>query len=208
MPKNKPQIFYIHGGTTFNNHKEYLKYLKTRKVSTAKKIVWNKDYLDNQLGKKFEIIKPRMPRQDGATYEEWKTHFERFIPKFRNNVILISQSLGGIFLSKYLSENKFPKKILSTYLICPPYDNNLPKETLAGGFKLKKDLSLLEEQAGNLYLLFSKNDDVVPVAQAEKYRANLSNATIKIYKDKKGHFRITTFPEIIKMIKNDARRTS
>jgi len=36
----KPQIFFIHGGVTFKNKKDYLKYLKTREISIDKNIRW------------------------------------------------------------------------------------------------------------------------------------------------------------------------
>ncbi len=201
----KIQIFIIHGGMTFKSKKDYLRFLKTREVSTEEKIRWTDEFLKKSLGKKFEIIKPRMPLQDDAKYKEWKSHFERFIPQLRNNIILIGLSLGGIFLAKYLSENKFPKKILSTYLICPPYNNSLPGEDLVGGFKLKSDLSLLEKNSKNLYLMFSKDDDVVPIAHAGKFRNKLKNANFIIYKSKNKHFKISKFPEIVKMIKLDIK---
>jgi predicted alpha/beta hydrolase family esterase len=113
--------------------------------------------------------------------------------------------LGGIFLAQYLSENRFPKKILSVYLVCPPFDNTLIGEDLAGGFKLKKDLSLLDQSSKNLVLMFSKDDDCVPVVHAEKYRNKLKNAQIVIYKSKNGHFQISKFPEIVKMIKSNVK---
>ena len=124
--KHKTQILYIHGGMTFKNRKDYLSYLKNKEVSTEKKIRWSDEYLDKELGKNFEIIRPRMPLQEDSQYEDWKIWFERYIPLLRNNVILIGGSLGGIFLAQYLSENKFPKKILSTYLVCPPFFITLP----------------------------------------------------------------------------------
>ena len=89
--------------------------------------------------------------------------------------------MGGIFLAKYLSENVFPKKIRATYLICPPFDNTLPREEVVGGFHLKSDLSLLEKNSTKLYLLFSRSDDVVPVEHAEKYARKLKNANIIVY---------------------------
>ena len=178
----------------------------SRKISIEEKIRWSDDFLKKNLGKNFEIIKPRLPLQDNAKYEEWKIHFEIFFPQLRNNIILIGSSLGGIFLAKYLSENKFPKKILSTYLICPPYDNSLSDEDLVGGFKLKADLSLLEKNSKNLYLMFSKDDDVVPVTHAKKYERKLKKANIVIYKSKNGHFNISKFPEIVRMIKNDVKK--
>jgi len=206
MEKNKTQIFIIHGGMTFKNKKDYLNFLNTREISIEKKVRWTDDWLDKKLGKYFEIIRPRMPLQDDAKYEDWKIHFERHFPKLRNSVILVGSSLGGIFLAKYLSENKFPKRILSTYLICPPFDNTLTGEDLVGGFTLKSDLSLLEKNSKNIHLLFSKDDDVVPVAHAEKYRKKLKNAEIIIFESKNGHFKISEFPEIIKMIKSDLKK--
>lgn len=203
--ENKVQILMIHGGMTFKNKKDYLNYLENRKISLKKKPNWAEDYLDKELGNKCEIIRPRMPMSEDAKYEEWKIHFERYFPYLRKNIILIGGSLGGIFLAKYLSENKFHKKILSVYLICPPFDNTLEGEDLVGGFKLKPSLSLLEKNSKNLTLMFSRDDDTVPVAHAEKYRKKLKNANIIIYKSKNGHFKISKFPEIIKMIKNDIK---
>ncbi len=205
MGKRKVQIILIHGGMTFKNRKDYLHFLKTREISIEKKISWTDDYLKKKLGKDFEIIKPNMPLRENAKYEEWKIHFERYFPQLKDNIILIGSSLGGIFLAKYLSENKFPKKILSTYLICPPFDNSLSEEDLVGGFKLKSNLSLIEKNSKNLHLLFSKDDDVVPIAHSEKFRKKLKNANIVIYESKNGHFRISEFPEIIKMIKEDIK---
>src|SRR3989338_2700984 len=170
MAKEHTQLFLVHGGMTFNNKKEYIHFLKTRKIRIEKKLRWADEYVWKELGKTLDIIQPRMPCKDNAKYEEWKIHFERHFPYLKDNIIQIGGSLGGIFLAKYLSENKFPKKILSVYLISPPFDNSLSEEDLVGGFKLKSDLSLIEKNVKNLNLLFSKNDDVVLVSHAEKYK--------------------------------------
>jgi predicted alpha/beta hydrolase family esterase len=143
--------------------------------------------------------------QDNAMYSQWKLHFERFIPHLRDGVILIGNSLGGIFLAKYLSENKFPKKILSTFLVCPPFDNTVQGEDLVGGFRLGSDLSLLQRNSKHLHLLFSADDHSVPVSQAKKYERKLPGADIVIYKSKGGHFQIAEFPEIVRMIKADMK---
>lgn len=203
--KNKPQILMIHGGMTFKNQKDYLDYLKNKEIKLDKKPRWAEDYINKELGKKFQIIKPRFPLQDNAKYEDWKIWFERYIPLLNNNIILIGGSLGGIFLAKYLSENKFPKKILSVYMICPPFDNTIEGEDLVGGFNLKSDLSLIEKNCKDITLMFSADDDTVPVAHAEKYRNKLKNSKIIVYKSKNGHFKISKFPEIVKMIKEDVK---
>lgn len=199
----KTQIFIIHGGDTFKNKRDYLKFLQTRSISIELKNDW-KDNISRQLNKDFEVIFPRMPCKEYAHYNEWKIHFERFFPYLRDNIILIGNSLGGIFLAKYLSENIFPKKILSVYLVCPPFDNTNPiGKYLPNRFRLKSDLSLLEKNCSNIKILFSQDDKIVPVAHAEKYRKKLKNAKIIIYKSKNGHFRVSKFPEIVKMIKDD-----
>ena len=87
--KKKTQIFLIHGGSTFKNKKDYLSHLKNKEVSIEKKIRWSDDYLDKEVGKKFEIIRPRMPLSENAKYSDWKLYFERFIPLLKNNIILI-----------------------------------------------------------------------------------------------------------------------
>ncbi len=194
----------VHGGMTFKNDKDYVHYLKTRKVSTKKRPYWEAD-LEEKLQKKFEIIRPRMPLHDNAKYRDWKLSFERYIPLLKKNSILIGSSLGGIFLAQYLSEHKLPKKALSVYLVCAPFDNSLSTEDLVGGFRLKDDLSLLEKNCKNLHILFSKDDDIVPPAHAEKYRKKLKKAHIVVYKSKGGHFTVPKFPEIIKMITADVK---
>jgi len=199
------QIFFIHGGMTFKSKEDYLDFLKNRPISIDESIKWSDEYLKKKLGKKFQIIKPRMPLKENAKYEEWKIHFERFFNQLTDNIILIGESLGGIFLAKYLSENIFPKKILSIYLICPPFDNSLAGEDLVG-FGLKKDLSLIEKNCKNINLFFSEDDDVVPVSHAKKYKEKLKKSNIFTYKSKNGHFKISEFPEIIKMLMDDLKK--
>jgi hypothetical protein len=207
MEKPKPQLLLIHGGMTFKTKKDYLRHLKTQPISIEERKKWSGEYLKGKLGTKFEIIRPQMPLKDNAKYAEWKIHFERHLPLLRDNIVLIGTSLGGIFLAKYLSENRFPKKILATYLIGAPFDDTTPTEDLCGGFKLKSDLSEIEKNSNCLTLLFSKDDPVIPVSHAKKYERKLKNAKITIFDSKNGHFQISEFPEIIKMLKGDLKRT-
>ena len=126
LMKNKIQILTVHGGMTFKNERDYLDYLRNKKISTKKKTYWAGDYLEKSLGRQFEIISPRMPLQDFAKYRDWKIFFERYLPLLKGKFILIGSSLGGVFLAKYLSENKLRKKALSVYLVGPPFNNSLP----------------------------------------------------------------------------------
>ena len=201
--KEKTQIFIIHGGMTFKSKKDYLEDLKNKTIYIEKMDYWAHEFLDAKLGKDFDIIRPKMPLKENAKYAEWKIFFDKHIPFFKDNVILIGTSLGGIFLAKYLSENILPNPALSVYLVTPPFDGSLSEEDLAGGFKLKKGLTLIEKNCKNVTLCFSEDDNIVPVAHADKYKKKLKNANIFIYKNRNGHFIVPEFPELVKMIKKD-----
>lgn len=202
--KRKKQLIYIPGGMTFKTRKDYVSFLSNLEVSLEKYDKWTGDYLDNKLGKDFDVIRLDMPNRLNAQYEDWKIYFERYVPLFKHDAFFIGYSLGGIFLAKYLSENKFPKRIRSVYLVAAPYDNSLPGEDLVNGFKLGNDLSLLSKCTKHLHLLFSNDDMVVTPAHMEKYQKKLPKECFTLYESKSGHFRIPEFPELIKMIKRES----
>ncbi len=194
------QVVVIGGGTTYESYDEYLDDLKNKTV-TADKFKGRKDWKDglvNELGEGFEVFTPRMPNVTNAKYTEWKIWLERLVPFLNDGVILVGHSLGGIFLAKYLSENKFPVKIRSTILIAAPFDNENSEESL-GDFMLPHELTILEQQGGQIYLVQSKDDPVVPFGDLGKYQMVLPNAK-SIILDNLGHFKIESFPEIVELL--------
>lgn len=198
----KQQLVYIHGGMTFKSKKNYITWLRTREITLEKRVKWSEGYLDTALGKKFEIIRLRMPMADNARYGDWEIQFDRYVPFFRDGVILMGVSLGGVFLVKYLSTKKFPVRIGRVILVAPPFDNSLPDEDLVGGFALRGDLSMIEKNCGDMHFFFSPNDDVVPIGHCERYVKKLPNAQFNIMENVKGHFQDAEFPEVVSVIKN------
>ena len=196
----KKQILFIHGGSTFKSYREYLSHLKNIKIDLDRyrKIKWS-DSLIKELGNKFDVLLPKMPNPSNAKYEEWEIIFKKISKLLEDNIVLIGHSLGAIFLAKYLSENKFPKKILATLLISPPYDNEGMDESV-GGFTLPKNLNRLNKQGNKIFIYQSKDDLVVPYDHLEKYKKALPNAIIRKFK-KRGHFNQKKFPELIKDIR-------
>lgn len=196
----KKQIVVIHGGNIHRSYKEYLFALKNKKIDFEKMTQsgW-KDILADNLGRSFQIVMPNMPNASNAKYKEWKILFKKIIPHLEKKVVLVGHSLGAIFLVKYLSENKFSKKILATILVSAPYDKDGSANVL-GDFRLKKDLSRLWEQSERLIFFHSVDDEVVPFSDLLKYKEVLPEANFKEFK-KRGHFLEKTFPEIIREIK-------
>lgn len=198
------QIIYIYGGEIFNIQKEYIEYLKTREINIEEKEKWSGSYLNKKLSKKFQIIKPKMPCKENAKYEEWKIQFEKYLEKTNKDLILIGSSLGGIFLTKYLSENIIDKNIISTYLIAPPFDaKSVNEKEIYGGFELKENLEKIEKNCEKIVFMFSKNDKVVCISAKTGYKEKLKNSEFIEFEDKNGHFKVSEFPEIIEMLKKD-----
>lgn len=195
------QVIVIHGGRTFNTHKEYINSLKNREVG-IERFKYQKDWkesLQKELGSKFEVFLPKMPNSFNARYQEWKIWFERMSKFLRNDAIFAGHSLGGIFLAKYFSENIFPKKVKVVILVSAPYDSSL-NEALAE-FKLSQNFDKFTEQTKNIYLIHSKDDPVVPFSHVNKYKKALPNASIVIFTDRQ-HFNQESFPEIVELIKS------
>ncbi|MDP1718922.1 MAG: alpha/beta hydrolase [bacterium] len=205
----KHQVLVIHGGDTFKTYEEYLEFLKAWQINPEdirkQKKDW-KDTLNEELGGDFEVILPKMPNKLNAKYLEWKIWLEKFIPYLESEIILIGHSLGGIFLAKYLSESKFPKKILATFLVSAPYDDKDYADSLAD-FQLPENLNLLSEQGGKIFLFHSQDDPYVPFSDLQKFQKGLNGATSKVFTDR-GHFNQEKFPELVETIKSIAVKSS
>ena len=192
------QVVIIHGGTTFDTYEEYFDYIGSYELTLEKltRTDW-KDSLGSQLPD-FEIIYPKMPNARNARYSEWKIWFEKLLPILSANVVLVGHSLGGIFLAKYLSENKFQKNISSLHLVAAPYNADVIKESLTD-FALEKTVENLSLCTNTIFLYQSKDDQVVAFADVEKYARDIPSATLVSFENR-GHLTQETFPELIKNI--------
>lgn len=198
----KKQVVVIHGGDSFDTHEEYISFLKNFEIDSLEYFTRNnwKATLQEKLGNNFEVILPRMPNPFDARYAEWKIWFDKLVPFLNDGVVLVGHSLGGIFLAKYLSENKFPKTIIATILISAPFDGEGDEESLVD-FILPSSLELFEKQGGQIFIYHSKDDTSVLPIQSEKYKKALPNAHIMMFEDR-GHFTQEGFPELVENIKN------
>lgn len=191
----KRQVLVINGGDSFKSYREVISFLKKRRIDFKRykkaQTSW-KATLRKTLGKKFEVIQPDMPNKWNAKYIEWKIWFEKFIPHLNREVVLVGHSLGGLFLAKYLSENRFPKKICATHLVAPAWSE--------GDFTAPKDLKRFALQGGKIFFYQSEDDPIVPFANVLKYQKALPHASVRIFRHR-GHFNQPKFPELVRDIK-------
>lgn len=196
----KQQVLVIHGGTTFSSYKKYIDGMKalTFKLEKLKyRLDW-KDTITADLGEDYEVLAPRFPNGSNAKYKEWSIWFEHIIPILKNNTILVGHSLGGIFLTKYLSQHIIPKKIKAVILVSAPF-KKLEFEEVAS-FTLPKSLKKLNEQAKKIILIHSKDDEVVPVSHVRQLNRSLKNSSVILFDDR-GHFKQEHFPELVQLIR-------
>jgi len=194
----KKQIIVIHGGDLYETQENFLDTLKNWEVTKElflPKSDW-KSHLQKDLGDEYEILSPRMPNKQNAKYNEWKIWFEKMLPFITDSVILVGHSMGGLFLAKYLSENKFPKKISAFFLVAPPYRDT---DDIAN-FPIVTDLQKVWEQCQNIHIFQSEDDPLVPMSEAEEYQKTWPGAKMHIFTDR-GHFNQENFPELVDEIK-------
>lgn len=204
MTTRKTNVVVIHGGEYWKPRTSYELGLRREKVGPEdfKKgpSGW-KNTLATKLGKTFEVFNPRMPLGDNARYIEWKIWFEKLIPFLSNDLILIGHSLGGIFLAKYLSENKIPLRIRALFLVGAPYDpQKKGSKKDPSQFTFKPDFRIVQEQVKTIFIYHSKNDPLVSYTDALQYQKLLPQATLRTFTDQ-GHFLGQNLPAIIRDIK-------
>lgn len=202
----KKQVFYVHGGDSYNKYEDYLQSLRTTTVrnlpGSKSSTFWTKTLVED-LGEDYEVFMPTMPNKHNAQYEEWKIWFERHFEYMRDEIILVGWSLGGMFLAKYLSENKPPFSIKSLFLLATPSGEYIEEQDGADCLSFKfsaESATNIAKIAQNIEIWHSEDDFVVPITEAYWYQKHLPKAKLRLFKDK-NHFLVPELPELIADIK-------
>lgn len=201
----KKQVLYIHGGDSFGKYEDFLQDLQTKPIrdpfDLERKSIWVENFRENLNG--CEVLMPTMPNKQNAKYEEWKMWLERHFEFLHDDVILVGWSLGGMFLAKYLSENKFPFKIKAVYLLAAPsgeFTDESGNNCASFQFPMQS-LANLTNQCNKIFIWHSKDDFVVPYEEVSVYKESIPTAELTIFTDK-NHFLVETLQELIDSIKN------
>ncbi len=203
----KKQVLHIHGGDSFSQREDFLQYLKVKTIrdlpGVEKVNFWTKTLLED-LGDEYEVFMPAMPNSTNAHYEEWKIWFERYFTYLREEVILVGWSLGGMFLAKYLSENKPPFSIKSLYLLAAPsgeWPEQADGNDCASFRFTTQSAGNIAKTADKIEIWHSHDDFVVPVTEADWYQKHLPGSKLRLFGDK-SHFLVPELPELVSAIKN------
>jgi predicted alpha/beta hydrolase family esterase len=201
----KKQVMFIHGGDSFTKREDFLRYLTKVEIrnlpSNQTGGFWTKT-LREDLGEEFEVFMPSMPNSQNAKYDEWKIWFERHYDYLKDGVILVGWSLGGMFLAKYLIENKPKVAIKALVLLAAPcgyFDDSEGND--CGTFQFDpQQLPEITKSVKNISIWHSEDDFVVPFEHVRSYEKYLPEAEIVLFSDK-NHFLVPTLSELISKIK-------
>jgi hypothetical protein len=193
------QILLIPGGKAQRSYEEYLEFLKIYHLDLIKMKngTW-KEHLREDLGPDFRIFFSHMPSALNAKYIEWKIWFEKFFPYLTDEIVMVGVSLGGLFLAKYLSENDFPVKIRSVFLVDPIFDEN---KGYIGDFKLTGTLEKFRRQCGDIKLFIPKDNPTKSNGSINKYALEIPEAEKVIFEDR-DIFTQLEFPELVEKIRS------
>lgn len=202
----KKQIVYIHGANAYTQYEAFLNYLRTVPLRGLPgeecQEKWTSTLVED-LGEDIEVFTPSMPNKQNAKYEEWKIWFERYFEYLHDGAILLGWSQGGIFLVKYLIENKLPFTPKALVLVAAPFEADTFGDDAEDGGDFVFDtsqLGVLANKTEKVVIMHSKDDFVVPYEHALKYKEALPKAELVTFTDK-NHFLVPEFPELVELIK-------
>ena len=201
----KQQVVFITGATAKENYKSYYSFLETRVEYNPYEPEfknWNKTLWEKLWDNYEYLVAPVKEHARYADYEAWKILFEKMLPYFREDVFIVTTSLGCSFILKYLWENDIPIRIKKLFFVAPAIYST-PYESL-GSFQFDIDMvyTRVARVTDQIYIYHSRDDDSVPFEQGLELNTYFPDSVFREF-DNKGHFYgEAEFPELLEDIKN------
>lgn len=140
--------------------------------------------LRDVLGTEYNVRYPKMPEEENAGYEAWKSRISEALAALVGRVILVAHSVGSSILLKYLSEEEIEQPVAGIFLISAPYWG--PEGWQMDEFTLDESRASERLKAIPIFFYHSRDDDIVPFAHLSKHANYFPQATIHEF-DGRGH---------------------
>jgi len=207
----KQQVIFINWGIPKENFKDYYEMLQKLEYNPYEEnfLSYNKT-LWEKLGSDYEYLRVPLHDRDFADYAAWKIMFEKMIPFFNSEIILVTTSLWGSFILKYLGENdgifdpKSGKKIrIKKLFLIAAAVNDTPKEVMGNfAFDLEQVYTRVARWSSEIYIYHSTDDDIVMYEDALEIKNYFPEAIFRSFHDKWHFYTEAELPELIEDIKN------
>jgi valyl-tRNA synthetase/predicted alpha/beta hydrolase family esterase len=201
----KPNIVFVHGGEVWLNRQDYRDKIQSGELNSywyskffdyavnGSKISWKTELADFCKANHINLIKPQMPNKTNADYDKWKWVFEQSLPFVTSQTILVGHSLGSMFLTRYLSENKLDCK--AVFLVSGGINTN------KDSFNCPDNVEHLFAMGNKVNIVHSDNDEVLKPELSYELHRCLPQANLIITQGQ-SHLNSIS-PELLTAIKNE-----
>jgi len=133
--------------------------------------------LTRELGPGYDILYPRMPKEEDPSYAAWKSVLEQEISTLEDAAVVVGHSVGGTILINSLAEHAPERKLAGVFLICAPFvgPGGWPSED----FEPKRDLGARLPRATPIYLYHGSEDGTAPFAHVDLYKQAIPQARVR-----------------------------
>jgi hypothetical protein len=149
--------------------------------------VWDKDIverLQEALGKAPRITFPKIEGLDALNWKSAKRELGTAMKDLSDRAVIVAHSVGAAAILKLLVEGA-DIHLRHLFLLAPPY-NGADGEWGDDDFSFTADFGKRLPRGLPITLWHSRDDEVMPVANAERYRKKLPQAEVVIL-DGYGH---------------------
>ena len=181
--KNKANLILIHGGEVWDSKETYRSKIESGELNLlwykskhGSKKTYKTELKDFCNENKISFVDPQMPNKTNADYTKWKWVFEQSLPFITSGTILVGHSLGSMFLTKYLSENKVDCK--AVFLVSGGLwkDSETNISDFDSNWGLGKDFETLKSYGNKINIVHSKDDKMVGFERSMNLKSKLPNA--------------------------------
>jgi len=132
--------------------------------------------LRRELGQKFEVRYPRMPREDDPKYATWKTAIQKELEALNGDAILVGHSIGATILLGVLAETPAAAGFGAVISISAPFvgEGGWPSEDL----QFAADLGARLPQGVPTYFFHGLKDETAPPSHVELFARVVPQARI------------------------------
>ena len=192
-PKSKSKTALILHGTSGNNQKGWIPWLKSQLEAFG-----------------YEVIAPNLPDSDRPVLSAWLKALEPFADKMAADSIVIGHSLGAPTAQHFILENHL--KIAKLMLVAPTFptidwdeyyihDTDSNAKNIHDVSVVPIDWKALKQSVGSIVTYASQDDPYIPYGLLQKHvKANLPASQFRGFENK-SHFNesagITTLPEAL-----------
>lgn len=130
-------------------------------------------WLKKELGKYgFEAAVPQMPNADFPQMGEWLAHLQKIVGEPDENTFFVGHSLGAIAILRYL-EALLPGKKAGGTILVAGFSEEIGIEELKNFYPKPLDYEKVKNSVGEIIVINSDNDNLVPLVQGEIMRDKL-----------------------------------